>query len=503
MTTWEGLLFGLGFALQPEVLVYCLLGVVLGTFVGVLPGIGAMAAISLLLPITFYITPEAALIMLAGVYYGAQYGGAVASILLRLPGTPQSAVTTLDGYPMARQGRAGVALFTAMASSFAGSVFGIVVLVLLAGWLSRAATAFGAADYAAMMFLGLVAASTIGASRPAKGFAMVTLGLLLGCVGTDVNSGVQRFTFGQTELLDGINLVALAMGLFGVAEVISNVRDPDRQGVAERLGLRSLMPRREDLRRMGWPILRGSAMGSFFGALPGTGSTLSSFLSYSMERRVARQPERFGNGAIEGVAGPESANNSAAITAFAPTLTLGIPGDPIMALMLGALVIHGVQPGPMMLEARPEMFWGLVASFGIGNLLLLILNLPLIGIWVAMLRIPFHLMYPAILVFLCLGVYSVRGLSFDIVAVAMIGLAGYLLTLARFSPALLLLGFVLGPLIETNLRRAFLISRGDPMVFFERPIAAGFVLASIALLLLSLWQAWRRRAGAGDEVSSG
>jgi TctA family transporter len=340
----------------------------------------------------------------------------------------------------------------------------------------------------------LVAASTIGTSRPAKGFAMVALGLLLGCVGTDVNSGVQRFTFGQTELLDGINLVALAMGLFGVAEVIANVRDPDRQKVTERLGLRSLMPMWDDLRRMFWPTLRGSALGSFFGALPGTGSTLSSFLSYSMERRIARQPERFGKGAIEGVAGPEAANNAAAITAFAPTLTLGIPGDPIMALMLGALVIHGVQPGPMMLEARPEMFWGLVASFGIGNLLLLILNLPLIGIWVAMLRIPFHLMYPAILVFICLGVLSVRGLTFDVVAVAGIGLAGYLLTLAKFSPALLLLGFVLGPLIETNLRRAFLISRGDPMVFLERPIAAGFVVAICALLVLSLWQVWRRRA---------
>lgn len=496
MTTWEGLLFGISFVTQPEVLVYCLLGVVLGTFVGVLPGIGAMAAISLLLPITYYITAEAALIMLAGVYYGAQYGGAVASILLRLPGTPQSAVTTLDGYPMAQSGRAGVALFTAMVSSFTGSIIGILVLVVLANWLSRAATAFGAADYAAMMILGLVAASTIGSSRPAKGFAMVTLGLLLGCIGTDVNSGTQRFTFGQTEFLDGINLVALAMGLFGVSEVIANVRNPDRQGVAERIGLRRLMPRRDDLRRMVLPTMRGSALGSFFGALPGTGSTLSSFLSYSMERRIARQPERFGKGAVEGVAGPESANNSAAITAFAPTLTLGIPGDPIMALLLGALVIHGIQPGPMMLEARPEMFWGLVASFGIGNLLLLILNLPLIGIWVSMLRIPFNYLYPAIIVFLCLGVYSVRGLTFDIMAVAGIGLAGYLLAIAKFSPALLLLGFVLGPLIETNLRRAFLISRGDPMVFLERPIAAGFVIATVALLLLPVWQMWRRRSAA-------
>ena len=499
MGLWEGLLTGLTFALQPEVLVYCLLGVVLGTFVGVLPGIGAMAAISLLLPITYYITAEAALIMLAGVYYGAQYGGAVASILMRLPGTPQSAVTALDGYPMAQQGRAGPALFAAMVSSFAGSMIGIVVLVLLAGWLSDVAIAFGAADYAAMMVLGLVAASTIGSARPAKGFAMIVLGMLLGCIGTDVNSGTMRYTFGQTELLDGVNLVALAMGLFGVAEIIGNVRDPERQAVTQKIGVRQLTPTRDDLRRMVFPTLRGSGLGSFFGALPGTGSTLSSFLSYAMERRVARRPDRFGQGAIEGVAGPEAANNSAAITAFVPTLTLGIPGDPIMALMLGALVIHGVQPGPMMLEARPEMFWGLVASFGIGNLLLLVLNLPLIGVWVALLRIPFRWLYPAILIFICLGVYSVRGLTYDIVAVAVIGLAGYLLALARFSPALLLLGFVLGPLIETNARRALLISRGDPMTFLERPISAGFVAAIVGLLLLSAVQAVRRR---GSETSS-
>ncbi|NHF72779.1 tripartite tricarboxylate transporter permease [Paracoccus xiamenensis] len=493
MTAWEGLAHGFGVALQADVLIYCLLGVTLGTFIGVLPGIGAMAAISLLLPITFYISPEAALVMLAGVYYGAQYGGAVASILLRLPGTPQSAVTTLDGYPMARQGRAGVALFVSMVSSFAGSMLGIVVLVVLAGWLSQVATAFRAADYAAMMVLGLVAASTIGSDRPAKAFAMVTLGLILGCVGTDVNSGAQRFTFGQSELMDGINLVALAMGLFGVAEVIGNIRNAERHAAPERVTFRQMMPTRDDLRRMPGATLRGTGLGSFFGALPGTGSTLSSFLSYALERRIARHPERFGNGAVEGVAGPEAANNAAAITAFVPTLTLGIPGDPIMALMLGALVIHGIQPGPEMLTARPDMFWGLVVSFGIGNLLLLILNLPLIGIWVSMLRIPFRFLYPAILIFVCLGVYSVRGSAFDIATVAVVGVVGYLLALARFSPALLLLGFVLGPLIETNLRRAMLISRGDPMVFLERPIACGFVIASAALILLSIW---RRRIAA-------
>ena len=492
MTVWEGLAHGFGVALQPDVLIYCLLGVSLGTFIGVLPGIGAMAAISLLLPITFYISPEAALVMLAGVYYGAQYGGAVASILLRLPGTPQSAVTTLDGYPMAQQGRAGVALFVSMVSSFAGSMLGIVVLVVLAGWLSEVATSFRSAEYAAMMVLGLVAASTIGSDRPAKAFAMVTLGLILGCVGTDVNSGAQRFTFGIPELMDGINLVALAMGLFGVAEVIGNIRNAERQAAPERVTFRKMMPTRDDLRRMPGATLRGTALGSFFGALPGTGSTLSSFLSYAVERRVARHPERFGNGAVEGVAGPEAANNAAAITAFVPTLTLGIPGDPIMALMLGALVIHGIQPGPEMLTVRPDMFWGLVVSFGIGNLLLLILNLPLIGIWVSMLRIPFRYLYPAILIFVCLGVYSVRGSAFDIATVAVVGIGGYLLALALFSPALLLLGFVLGPLIETHLRRAMLISRGDPMVFLERPIACGFVIATALLILLSIWQALRR-----------
>ena len=360
MTTLEGLAHGFTVALQPDVLIYSLFGALLGTFVGVLPGIGAMAAITLLLPLTYYISSEAALVMLAGVYYGAQYGGAVASILLRLPGTPQSVVTALDGYPMAQQGRGGVALFTAMISSFAGSMLGIVVLVMLAGWLSGVATEFGAADYAAMMIMGLAAASTIGSKRPAKSLAMVVVGLILGCIGTDVNSGAQRLTFGRTELIDGINLVALAMGLFGVAEVISNIRNADRHGPPDRVSLRQLIPTRQDLRQMIAPVLRGTGLGSMLGALPGTGSTISSFLSYAMEQRVARKPEQFGKGAIQGVAGPEAANNAASITAFVPTLTLGIPGDPIMALMLGALIIHGIQPGPMMLEARPDMFWGLV-----------------------------------------------------------------------------------------------------------------------------------------------
>lgn len=499
MNTMDGLTQGLWVALQPSVLIYSLLGALLGTFVGVLPGIGAMAAITLLLPITYYISPAAALVMLAGVYYGAQYGGAVASILLRLPGTPQSAVTTFDGYPMAQQGRAGLALFTSMYASFLGSMLGIVMLVVLASWLAGIAgltMKIGAADYAAMMVLGLVAAATIGSSSPAKGFAMIITGMIVGTVGTDITSGVARLTFGETQLLDGVNLVALAMGLFGVAEVISNITTADRNGPPEKVGLKQLVPSQSELGQMTMPILRGSALGGVLGALPGTGSTISSFLSYALERRVSRNPEKFGNGAIEGVAAPEAANNTASITAFVPTLTLGIPGDPIMALMLGAMVIHGIQPGPAMLTENPEMFWGLVVSFAIGNIFLLILNLPLIGVWVSLLRMPFRWLYPAIVVFMCLGVYSVRGASFDVAMVAGVGLIGYAMMLANFSPALLLLGFVLGPMIEVNLRRALLVSRGDPMIFLERPISASFVTLTMLLILapvgMSLWRRLRR-----------
>lgn len=494
MTTLEGLLYGLSVALQPSMLAYCFLGVALGTFTGVLPGVGALAAISLLLPITYYMPPGEALVMLAGVYYGAQYGGAIAAILLRLPGTPQSAVTALEGYPLAQQGRAGLALFTAMSGSFIGSMLGILLLVIAAPWLARIGTRFGAAEYASMMILGLVAASTVGAKAPAKALAMVTVGMILGCVGTDVNSGVMRFTFGTTQLLDGVSLVALAMGLFGIVEVISNIRASAGVRVMDRVGQRDMLRERRELRRIVRPALRGTALGSFFGALPGTGGLIATFLSYALERKITRTPERFGKGAIEGVAGPEAANNSGAITAFIPTLTLGIPGDVIMALMLGAMILHGIQPGPLMVVERPEVFWGLIASFGIGNLFLLVLNLPLIGLWVSILRIPFSYLYPAIVVFVCLGVYSVRGAPFDIFAVALIGAVGYGLALMKFNPALLLLGFVLGPLIETNLRRALLLSRGDLLVFVERPISAVFVAATVALIGWGAWSSLRRRA---------
>lgn len=483
MGIFEGLLLGFDTAMRPETLLYCFFGVFLGTLIGVLPGIGTLATISLLLPITYHIAPIPALVMLAGVWYGAQYGGSIASILLNLPGTPSSAVVCLDGYPMTQQGRAGVALFVTTIASFIGSMLGILALVLFTPAIAALALQFGPAEYFAMMLLGLVAASTIAAGAPAKGLAMVVLGLLLGTVGTDVNSGVSRFHFGFPQLRDGISLVALAMGFFGIAEVINSVNRKPGAAIREKFTLRSMLPTRNDMRQSALPILRGTGVGSFFGALPGTGTSIASFMAYAMEKRVARDPSRFGKGAIEGIAAPEASNNAAAQTAFVPTLALGIPGCATMALMLGALIIHGIQPGPLFISQQPEMFWGLVVSFGIGNILLVILNLPLIGVWVSILRTPYRLLYPAILIFICIGVFSVRNNPFDIYIVALMGVLGYVLTRLGFSAAPLLLGFVLGPLMEETLRRTLLLSRGDPSVFIERPISATFLAITAGLLI--------------------
>jgi TctA family transporter len=460
MDIFNGLMLGLESALQPVTLLYCFIGVFLGTLIGVLPGIGALAAISLLLPITYHIPPTAAIVMLAGVYYGAQYGGSTASILLNLPGTPSSAVACLDGYPMAKQGRAGVALFMTTIASFVGSMLGILALVLFSPAIAELGLKFGAAEYFAMMLLGLIAASALASGSPAKGLSMVVLGLLLGTVGTDVNSGQARFDFGIPELMDGINLVALAMGVFGISEVISGINQVRGSDVKEKITLRTMTPTRKDVKDSIMPMLRGTGIGSFFGALPGTGASIASFMSYAVEKKIAKDPSRFGNGAIEGVTAPEAANNAAAQTAFVPTLSLGIPGDAVMALMLGALIIHGIQPGPMLMSQQPELFWGLIVSFGIGNIMLLVLNLPMIGLWVAILRIPYRVLFPAILVFISLGVYSVNNNTFDVLMVAAIGAMGYMLAVFKFEAAPLLLGFVLGPLMEENLRRALLLSRG-------------------------------------------
>ncbi|MDR7151928.1 TctA family transporter [Hydrogenophaga palleronii] len=492
MNILDGLLIGLQSAMDPVTLLYCFIGVFLGTLIGVLPGIGALATISLLLPITYHIPPTAAIVMLAGVYYGAQYGGSTASILLNLPGTPSSAVACLDGYPMARQGRAGVALFMTTIASFVGSMLGILMLVLFAPGIAELGLKFGPAEYFAMMLLGLIAASTLASGSPAKGLSMVVLGLLLGTVGTDINSGATRYTYDIPELMDGISLVALAMGVFGISEVISSINQVRESEVKEKISMKTMTPTRADVKRSVMPMLRGTGIGSFFGALPGTGAAIASFMAYAVEKKVSKTPERFGHGAIEGITAPEAANNAASQTSFVPTLSLGIPGDAVMALMLGALIIHGIQPGPLLMTQQPDLFWGLIVSFGIGNIMLMVLNLPLIGVWVAILRIPYRVLFPAILVFISLGTYSVHNNEFDIYMVAIVGAVGYALTILRFEAAPLLLGFVLGPLMEENLRRALLLSRGDMMTFLDRPISAGFLGFCFALVLWSGFSALKR-----------
>lgn len=494
MTIADGLLLGLQSALQPTILLYCFIGVFLGTLIGVLPGIGALAAISLLLPVTYHMDAATSIVMLAGVYYGAEYGGSTASILLNLPGTPSNAVTCLDGHPMAKQGRAGVALFMTTIASFIGGAIGILALIIFAPYITAIGLEFGPAEYFSMMVLGLVAASTLASGSPAKGLSMVALGLLLGTAGTDVNSGVTRFDFGIPELSDGINLVALAMGLFGIAEVISSITRTRDAKSAEKISLRSMMPTKQDIRASAMPILRGSGVGGFFGALPGTGASIAAFMSYALEKKLAKDPSRFGKGAIEGIAAPEAANNSAVQCAFIPTLTLGIPGSATMAIMLGALIIHGIQPGPMLVVEQPALFWGLIVSFCFGNIMLMVLNIPMIGLWVSILRIPYHVLYPAVLIFISLGVYSVHNNASDILMVGLIGLLGYGMHILRFEAAPLLLGFVLGPLMEENLRRALLMSYGDLSTFVTNPISAWILAATALILLWSLWNVLRRFA---------
>ena len=482
MELFDNLLLGFQVASDPTILWYCFFGVFLGTAVGVLPGIGALAAISLLLPMTYHMSPTAAIVMLAGVYYGAQYGGSTASILMNLPGGPASAVTCLDGYPMARKGKAGIALFITTIASLFGAMIGLVLLVLFSPAIAEVGLKFGPAELFSMMVMGLVAASSMGTGSPIKGLAMVVMGVLLGMVGTDVNSGAARFTMDIPELMDGINLVALAMGLFGVAEVVLGIHGQDETQKIEKVTLRSMIPTKQEMNRSYPAMLRGSALGSALGALPGVGPSIAAFMAYAIEKKVAKNPAEFGQGAVQGIAAPESANNAAAQTAFVPSLSLGIPGDAVMAIMLGALIIHGIQPGPMLINEQPEMFWGLVVSFFIGNIMLVLLNIPTIGIWVSLLRIPFTWLYPAILVFVALGVYSVNNNHFDIYMVAVLGVVGYIFMLLRFEAAPLLLGYILGPMVEENLRRALLLSRGDPSIFVDRPISA--TLLAITVLML-------------------
>jgi TctA family transporter len=463
-------------------LFFCLVGVLLGTLIGVLPGIGATATIAMLLPITFQIgDPVSSLIMLAGIYYGAQYGGSTTAILINMPGESSSAVTAIDGYQMARKGRAGAALAIAAIGSFFAGTVSTFLVALLAPPLTSIALKFGPPEYFSLMVIGLVSSIALAHGSVVKALAMVVLGLLLGLVGTDIYTGTPRFNFGIREYSDGLNFVALAIGVFGIAEILRNLENEKTRDVMVK-NVTNLWPTREDWRRMSAPILRGTVIGSALGILPGGGALLASFASYTIEKRVSKTPEEFGNGAIEGVAGPESANNAGAQTSFIPLLTLGIPANPVMALMIGAMIIQGIVPGPNVAAEQPALFWGIIVSMWIGNLMLVILNLPLIGLWVKLLTVPYYVLFPAIMTFCAIGIYSVNSNVFDLYAVAFFGLMGYVLTKLRCEPAPLLLGFVLGPLLEENLRRAMIISRGDPSVFVTRPISA--VLLGLALLVL-------------------
>ncbi|MBK0023144.1 tripartite tricarboxylate transporter permease [Brucella pseudogrignonensis] len=494
MDIFSNIAIGLETALTLNNLFYCFLGVFLGTLIGVIPGIGVLSAISMLFPITFYLEPTTALIMLAGIWYGTSYGGNTASILLNIPGTPANAVTCLDGYPMARQGRGGIALLMTTVASFVGGSIGIVLLMLFSPIIAKYALSFGSADYFSLMVLGLVAASTISDGSLAKGLAMVVLGIMFGTVGADIYTGTARFSFGVLELTDAISLIALAMGIFGVSEVIASVRKVNVGDIdPESVKLKAMKPSREDVSRSWFPMLRGSSIGAFFGTLPGTGPSVAAFMAYAVEKRVAKEPERFGKGAIEGIMAPESANNSADQTSFIPTLSLGIPGSPTMALMLGALMIHGIAPGPTLMTDQPSLFWGLIMSFWIGNLLLVILNIPLIGVWVRLLTIPYHLLFPAVLMFICIGTYSVNNSAFEVWLVVFFGFAGYLMRIFNFPAAPLLLGFVLGPLMEEHFRRAMLMSRGSFSTFIDRPISATVLAITASLLVWGTWSAYRRR----------
>jgi putative tricarboxylic transport membrane protein len=488
----HNLALGFGVALQWVNLLYCLIGVLLGTLIGVLPGIGPTATIAMLLPVTFGLSPITAMIMLAGIYYGAQYGGSTTSILVNIPGEASSVVTCLDGYQMARQGRAGPALATAAIGSFFAGCVSTVAVAMFAPPLAGIALKFGPAEYFALMVFGLVAATVLAHGSLLKAIAMVLLGLLLGLVGTDVSSGMMRFTFGIYELADGIGFVGLAMGLFGIAEIISNLElKGSREVFTENVG--RLMPSREDFRRMWKPILRGTAFGSALGVLPGGGALLASFASYALEKKFSGHGDEFGTGAIEGVAGPESANNAGAQTSFIPLLTLGIPSNVVMALMIGALMIQGIIPGPRVMTEKPELFWGLITSMWIGNLMLVILNLPLIGIWIKLLAVPYRILYPSILVFMAIGVFSLSNSPFDVLLMALFGILGVVFVKLECEPAPLILGFILGPMMEENLRRALLLAHGDPTVLVTKPISAGFLIAAVILLGIVLAPAIRKK----------
>jgi putative tricarboxylic transport membrane protein len=489
---FDHLSLGLSAAATPVNLGLCFLGALVGTLIGVLPGLGPIATIAILLPITFYLDPLGALIMLAGIYYGAQYGGSTTAILVNMPGETSSVVTTLDGHQMARQGRAGPALaIAALGSFFAGSV-ATLAIALFGPLLARMAQSFGPAEYCALMTLGLAGAIVLARGSILKALAMMALGLLLGCIGSDVQTGQPRLTFGLAEIAEGINFTSLAVGFFGVAEILRNLeKTQDRTVLTGKIS--GLMPTWRDIRQAFPAAARGAGLGAILGVLPGNGAVLAPYASYALEKKIARDPSRFGRGAIEGVAGPESANNAGAQTSFVPLLTLGIPPNAVMAMMVGAMTIHGIVPGPTVMTEKPTLFWGMIVSMWIGNAMLLIINLPLIGLWVRLLRVPYRLLFPAILMFCCIGVYSINASGVDVILVACFGGLGYFLLRHGFEPAPLLLAFVLGPLLEENLRRALLIARGDPSVFIARPLSAVLLAGALTLLVIALLPGVRRK----------
>ncbi len=490
MELLDSLALGFNVALSPTNLLFCLVGALIGTLIGVLPGLGPATTIALLLPVTFYLSPVAAMIMLAGIYYGAQYGGSTTAILVRLPGEASSVVTVLDGYAMAEKGRAGAALaVAALASLFAGTV-ATLLIAIASPLLSRIALKFGAAEYFSLMVFGLAGAVVLAQGSVLKAVAMVFLGLFLGLVGTDLMTGVQRYTFSNATLSDGIGFIPISMGLFGIADILVNLEKREEKAPIAVIG--RLMPTREEFVQSVMPSIRGTVIGSLLGILPGGGAMLSSFAAYAFEKKIAKDPSRFGQGAIEGVAAPESANNAGAQTSFIPMLTLGVPSNPVMAMMVGALLIQGIAPGPRVMTEQPELFWGLIASMWVGNLMLVIINLPLIGMWVAMLRLPYRFLFPAILIICAIGVYSLNNSLFEVGIMAVFSLVGYCFIKLGCEPAPLLLGFILAPLMEDNLKRAMLLSQGDPMTFLQRPVSLALLVCAAFLFLLIIAPAFRR-----------
>lgn len=488
---FSNLSLGFGVALTPINLGLAFLGCLVGTLIGVLPGVGPIATIAMLLPITFGLDPTGALIMLAGIYYGAQYGGSTTAILVNIPGEATSVVTALDGHQMARQGRAGVALgIAAIGSFFAGTVATLVIAALGAP-LTGLALIFGPTEYFSLMVMGLVFAVVLARGSILKAIAMILVGVLLSTVGTDLETGEERMTFGLPFLADGIDFAVLAMGIFGIAEIMRNLDHTEHRDVV-RQAIGRLLPNKDDFKQAYKPVLRGTLIGAILGILPGNGAVLGPFAAYTLEKKLAKDPRRFGRGAIEGVAGPESANNAGAQTSFIPLLTLGIPPNAVMALMVGAMTIHGIIPGPQVMTKNPTLFWGMIASMWVGNLMLLIINLPLVGMWVRLLKVPYRLMFPAILMFCCIGIYSINSLPTDVMFIGLFGFVGYVLIKFGFEPAPMLLGFVLGKLMEENLRRALIISRGSLETFIERPISAGLLAVAAILLVIALLPSIRK-----------